>query len=314
VPRWIYALILSAMPLFALADGSADMREVSGQVMVLERMALPDDMVLMLDVVTAQDESVFSARELTQGRQSPFEFVLDVPADVPLVLRVGLRGLEDTIWLSEPLSIASGTEPVALGAIRAARVPPMGFAALLYCGNQLVEIGFMPEAVRIRLNEQIITLQPQEAASGALYVDPDNTATSIHTKADSALLRIDGAELSECRLIRPEADITQGVWSISAIEDRPTLFPSRTELVFYPDGRMSASVGCNRLIGGYRRHGGILSFGRLASTMMACPEGIREQEQKFNAVLPRVDQFVLDAEAGRLTLYAAGIAVLRARR
>ena len=312
--RWISALICFVLPLLAFSAEASETRVISGQVTVLERMALPEDMVLLLDIGDAQDDTVAEARELTDGRQSPFTFSIDAPVDIALVLRVGLRGLDDVIWLSEPVSIAAGAEQLDLGPLRAARIPPMGFAALLSCGNQLVEIGFMPESVRIRLNEQLITMHPQEAASGALYVDPDNPATMIHMKEDTALLRIDGAELSECRLIRPEADITQGVWSISAIEDRPTLFPSRTELVFYPDGRMSASVGCNRLIGGYRRHGGILSFGRLASTRLACPEGVSEQEQQFNAVLPRVDQFMLDAEAGRLTLYAAGTPVLRARR
>jgi heat shock protein HslJ len=312
--RWMSALLSFALPLLVQSAAATDLREVSGQVTVLERMALPDDMVLLLDVSDAKDSTVAIARDLTEGRQSPFTFAIDAPVDMELVLRVGLRGLDDALWLSEPVSIAAGAHPVELGPLRAARIPPMGFAALLSCGNQLIEIGFMPESLRIRLNEQLITMQPQVAASGELYADADNPATTIHLKQDSALLRIDGAELSECRLIRPEADITEGVWNISAIEDRPTLFPSRTELVFYPDGRMSASVGCNRLIGGYRRHGGILSFGRLASTRMACPEGLGDQEQHFNRVLPKVDQFILDPEAGRLTLFAAGTPVLRARR
>lgn len=287
---------------------------VSGQITVLERMALPDDTVLLLDIGSMQDETVAQTRAFTEGGQSPFPFEIEAPVDVPLVLRVGLRAMEDVIWLSEPVGIAAGTDPVDLGPLRAARIPPMGFASVLSCGNQLIEIGFMPDTLRIRLNEQLITLQPEVAASGAFYVDAENPATSIHMKGTSALLRIDGSELSECSLIRPEADITQGVWNISAIEDRATLFPSRTELVFYPDGRMSASVGCNRLIGGYRRHGGILSFGRIATTRMACPDGVGEQEQHFNEVLPKVDQFILDPESGRLTLYAAGSPVLRARR
>lgn len=312
--RWISALLCFALSLLAISAAATETRSVSGQITVLERMALPDDTVLLLDIGSAQDETLAQTRALTSGGQTPFLFEIEAPVDVPLVLRVGLRAVDDILWLSEPVSIAAGSVPVDLGPLRAARIPPMGFAAVLSCGNQLVEIGFMPESVRIRLNEQVVTLQPEVAASGALYVDPENPATSIHMRGTSALLRIDGSELSECSLIRTEADITQGVWNISSIEDRATLFPSRTELVFYPDGRMSASVGCNRLIGGYRRHGGILSFGRLASTRMACSDGVGEQERHFNEILPKVDQFVLDAEGGRLTLYAAGSPVLRARR
>jgi heat shock protein HslJ len=190
----------------------------------------------------------------------------------------------------------------------------MGYASLLSCGNQLIEIGFLPEEVRLRFNEQLITLQAQPAASGAYYVASDNPATSIHMKGDSAILRIDGAELSECTLIRPDADITQGVWNISAFGETPALFPSRTELVFYPDGRISASVGCNRMIGGYRRHGGILSFGHMASTLMACPDGLAEQERSFIAALTMVDGYRLDPEGGRLTLLANGAPVIQARK
>jgi heat shock protein HslJ/uncharacterized lipoprotein YbaY len=314
LPRLAIALIfLALMPGLATAS-EAPMRSITGQIMVLERMALPDDTVVIVDVTSATDTPITGLRRMTDGAQSPFDFALDVPADQALVLRTGLRAMGDMVWLSEPLAIAPGDSDVELAPLRAAAVPQMGFAGLMSCGNQLVEIGFLPDTLRIRLNEQAMTLQPQPAASGALYADPDNPATTLHLKEDSALLRIDGAELSECALILPDYDITQGVWNISAIEDTPALFPSRTELVFFPDGRMTASMGCNRLIGGYRRHGGFLSFGRLASTRMACPDGMGEQEQRFGAVLPKVDGYVLDADAGRLILTAQGQPILRARR
>lgn len=290
------------------------MRSLSGQIMVLERMALPDDTMLLVDLTDDSDTPVTGSRRLTEGAQSPFDFALYIPADLSLVLRVGLRTFDDMLWLSEPVAIPPGSDPLEIGALRAPRIPSMGAAGLMSCGNQLVEAGLLPDTMRIRLNEQVMTLSPQPAASGALYVDDTNPATSLHMKGDSALLRIDGAELSECALLRPEANLSQGVWNISAIEDTPALFPSRTELVFYPDGRISATVGCNRLIGGYRRHGGILSFGRLASTMMACPEGLDAQEARFNQILPKVDGYVLDAASGRLILTSGGQQILRARR
>ncbi len=291
-----------------------DTREISGQITVLERMALDEDTMILVDLSNEMDTNLASLRALTEGRQSPFAFSVSGPVDAGLVLRVGLRGQGDTFWLSEPVAIPPGSDDVDLGSIRALRTPQMGFASLLTCGNQLFEVGFLPEEVRLRLNEQVITMQAQPAASGSLYVAADNPATSIHLRGDSALVRIDGAELSECALIHPQTNITQGVWNISAIGETPTLFPSRTELVFYPDGRMAASVGCNRMVGVYRRHGGILSFGRVASTMMACPEGLSAQEHSFALTLPRVDGFTLDSDSGRLTLLSGGKPVLRARK
>lgn len=311
--RRVLALAVAAM-IAAFPASASDMREISGEIMVIERMALPDDTVFLLDLSDAQDQTVASSRSVTEGSQSPFAFQIEAPADTLLVLRAGLRAGEDMIWLTEPQGIEPGSDPLDLGTIRALRTPLMGYASLLSCGNQLIEIGFLPEEVRLRLNEQIITLQAQPAASGALFVAADNPATSVHMKDDSAIVRIDGAELTECTLIRPDADITAGVWNISAIGETPTLFPSRTELVFYPDGRISASVGCNRMIGGFRRHGGILSFGRMASTMMACPNGLEGQERNFIEALTSVDGYRLDPEAGRLTLTTGGVTVIQARK
>lgn len=312
--RVLTALFCLGIGLTSAVASEDQTRVLTGQVAVLERLALPDDAMLLVDLSTADDVPVKGLRSVTEGAQSPFEFTLEAPSEVPLVLRVGLRAMEERFWLSEPVMIAAGETEVDLGVLRAPRIPAMGLTGLLACGTQLVEIGFLPDTVRIRLNEQAITLQQQVAASGVLYIDPDNPATSLHMKGESGVLRIDGAELTECTLSRPEEDITFGVWNISALEDTPALFPSRTELVFYPDGRMVASVGCNRLIGGYRRHGGILVVERLASTRMSCPEGLGEQEVKFNAILPKVDGYILDKDAGRLTLTSGGQSVLRARR
>ncbi|WP_439562991.1 META domain-containing protein [Roseinatronobacter sp.] len=291
-----------------------DTRLVVGQVMVLERMALPDDTMLMVDISDDADTSLAAVRMPTDGAQSPFTFEIEVPADQALVVRAGLRAMDDAVWLTEPVAVAPGSDVLDLGTIRALRTQAMGFASLLACGTQLIEVGFLPEDVRLRFNEQLITMTPSVAASGALFTDPDSPATSLHMKGDTALLRIDGAELAECTLMRPELDITQGVWNITAIGDKAAVFPSRTELVFYSDGRMSASVGCNRLIGGYRRHGGILSFGRIASTMMSCPDGMMDQEHQFTTMLRRVDGYRLSSESGRLTLLAGGVAVITARR
>ena len=308
----LHALTATLVSFLALPAMSDDLRSIAGQIMLFERIAIPDTTIVLVDVSTLNDSPLLSSRSPTDGRQSPFDYAIDVPTDQDLVLRLGLRAADEMLWLSEPRLIAAGTEPLELGTIRASRVPQMGFATLYACGNTLVEIGLLPELTRVRLNEQVLSMQPQPAASGNLYVDPANPATSLHMKGETALLKVDGAELSECQVLRPEADFTQGVWNISAIEESPTLFPSRTELVFFPDGRVSATVGCNRFIGGYRRHGGILSFGAVASTMMACPDGLSEQEARFAAVLARVDGYTLDA--GRLTLTGQGQALLHARK
>lgn len=312
----LFALTLSLVvvlctPVVSQTDAQ---RNLTGQVMVLERVALPADTVLIVDITAVNTGARTELRVRTDGAQSPFPFVVDVPTTSALVVRTGLRAGGDMVWLSEPRGVDEGADAVDLGDLRATRTAPMGNSELLQCGTQMVEIGFLPEEVRLRFNEQMITLLPQPAGSGALFVNPNDPNTLIHLKADSALLTVDGAELSECRMISLEIDISDGVWNISAIADKAAIFPSRTELVFFPDGRVSATVGCNRLIGGYRRHGGFLSFGRIASTRMACADGVGEQEAAFRQALENVDGYNVNAERTRLTLTVAGKPVIQARR
>ena len=59
--------------------------------------------------------------------------------------------------------------------------------------------------------------------------------------------------------------------------------------------RASGSGGCNRIMGGYELTGDKLTFARMASTMMACPEGM-ETEQKFQKGLGQVKRWKI---AGR---------------
>ncbi|TVP69760.1 MAG: META domain-containing protein [Rhodobacteraceae bacterium] len=312
--RFLAALIFLLIPIAPLPAMAAESRSLTGEIMVLERIALPDETVMIVDLSNASDEALRDLRVVTQGRQSPFSFSIEAPQDTDLVLRVGLSAGEDMLWLSEPMKIPAGDEDLSLGTIRALRLPHMGTASLLSCGNTLLEIGLLPDTLRLRINEQVLTLNAQPAASGALYVDPANLASSVHMQGDRALVKIDGAELTECQILRPEDDLTAGVWMIRSIDESPTLFPSRTELVFFPDGRMSATVGCNRLIGSYNLYGGILTFGRIAMTRMACPEALDQQERQFMAALPRIDGLRVDIQAGRLTLLSAGTPVLQARK
>ena len=290
------------------------LRPIAGSVLVLERMALPEATVLIVDVTNAEDGALVSQRLATDGAQSPFAFALDVPADTALILRAGLRAGDDMVWMTEPRLIEAAQTPLDLGEMRAQRIPVMGFASLLVCGTQMVEIGFLPDEVRLRLNEQVLTLRAEMTATEGTYVAVDNPATSLQLTGTRGVLVVDGSTLAECTLVRPELDITAGVWNISVIGEKPAIFPSRTELVFFPDGRVSASVGCNRFIGGYRRHGGFLSVGRVASTRMGCPDGLGEQEALFSTVLAQVDGYSLSSDGTRLTLTAGGAPILQARR
>lgn len=63
--------------------------------------------------------------------------------------------------------------------------------------------------------------------------------------------------------------------------------------------RLVGSGGCNRLMGGYTLDGAHLSFGRSASTMMACPQGM-EQEHAFLETLSLVTRWRIEGQRMQL--------------
>jgi heat shock protein HslJ len=70
---------------------------------------------------------------------------------------------------------------------------------------------------------------------------------------------------------------------------------------FAPDGSVSGSAGCNTYRGAFTTENDALSIGPLATTRMACPEPILEQEGQFLAALEATSQFAIQADQ-RLTL------------
>lgn len=69
---------------------------------------------------------------------------------------------------------------------------------------------------------------------------------------------------------------------------------------FNPDGRFSAFAGCNNMMGSYKLKEEVsrIEFSKVASTMMACPDMITEQE--FAAVLEMVDNYNFDGKTLKL--------------
>ncbi|MCU0234846.1 MAG: META domain-containing protein, partial [Thermoanaerobaculales bacterium] len=83
-------------------------------------------------------------------------------------------------------------------------------------------------------------------------------------------------------------------WKLTRLGDEPVIVGERQRephlVLHQQDGRVAAFGGCNRMSGGYTRDGSSIEFSQLASTMMACPEGM-ETEQGFAAALGRARSF-----------------------
>lgn len=102
----------------------------------------------------------------------------------------------------------------------------------------------------------------------------------VGTIAGVSLLGCATMELEDIRWNLVEMD---GGPAVAAVEQRQAF------IVFEGMGapRVSGSTGCNRFAGSYARGESRLSFGPLASTKMACPDGLA-QEQAFVQALQAV--------------------------
>jgi putative lipoprotein len=103
------------------------------------------------------------------------------------------------------------------------------------------------------------------------------------------------------------ASLQDTYWKVMRIGGQAVVvvdFKREPHLILHPaDSRVSGSGGCNRLVGSYSLDGDRLSFGQMAGTMMACPEGM-EQEQRFHTALADVERWRIMGEA--LQLFDSG--------
>ncbi|MGR3462533.1 MAG: META domain-containing protein [Roseovarius sp.] len=138
---------------------------------------------------------------------------------------------------------------------------------------------------RLRIEERLC----HDDATGMPYPD------TAHLALGDRVLRGCGGD--------PADLLTGGAWQVTALGDATLIEPERLSLNFLDAGRVAGSGGCNRIAGGFSLSGEGLRLGPMASTMMACPEPLMEQERRMLDALEQVMAFDVDAR-GRLQLLA----------
>jgi len=108
--------------------------------------------------------------------------------------------------------------------------------------------------------------------------------------------------------------LTDTDWTLTQIEGETPLEGRGLDLSFAKDGRFGASAGCNRFMGEAEIDGEAITFpDKIAGTMMACPEGLAEQEETVLALLARVTSYQIEPTA-LILLDEEGTALLRYSR
>jgi len=104
-----------------------------------------------------------------------------------------------------------------------------------------------------------------------------------------------------CERQRANATLTNTYWRVDtlrgvAIEPLPGVREAHMVLHADDEPRYRATVGCNRLGGGFSLDDDRLGFGAGLSTMMACPPPLDARERELSAVLRDVFRFRISGE------------------
>jgi len=91
-------------------------------------------------------------------------------------------------------------------------------------------------------------------------------------------------------------------WQVEWLGERPLVDNSHLTLTLAEEGRAYGDGGCNRWLSGYELQGDSLKFTAPVSTMMACPQALMEQEQRFLNMLDKVTRWDFSAN-GQLQLW-----------
>lgn len=114
------------------------------------------------------------------------------------------------------------------------------------------------------------------------------------TQAQLELQRVDATPLAASA-----AALENTYWKLITLDGRPAQVQphEREAYVLLLDGRVSASSGCNKLMGSYTHRGpGELLIGPLASTRMVCLPGMKGQEAALLASYARATRYRIRSE------------------
>jgi heat shock protein HslJ len=102
-------------------------------------------------------------------------------------------------------------------------------------------------------------------------------------------------------------------WKVTEIAGKG-IVPNSTPSILFADGRVSGAGSCNRFMGGYTvgADGLTLQMSQMASTMMACPDDLMQQERVFLDTLGAVTGYSVAGNV--LTLKTADGKTIRATR
>jgi heat shock protein HslJ/membrane-bound inhibitor of C-type lysozyme len=155
--------------------------------------------------------------------------------------------------------------------------------------------GQMRDGARIHdgaLTGHHVTVEVRERVCGDSMSGMPHPYT-VHVRVDDRTFRGCGG--------RPVDLLLGAAWVIEDIGGAGIVDRSRATLRFGDDGKVGGRASCNIFTGSYALTGESLTFGKVASSMMACAPALMEQERRFLDLLQAVHRFEI-GDSGALVL------------
>jgi len=97
-------------------------------------------------------------------------------------------------------------------------------------------------------------------------------------------------------------DLTGKMWALSTLAGKPPVAGTSITARFTSDGKVGGSAGCNQYAGTYTVSGNSIQVSSpLASTMMACPEAVMDQESAYLKALGEAKTYAVKEDQLTLT-------------
>ena len=100
------------------------------------------------------------------------------------------------------------------------------------------------------------------------------------------------------------SSLTGSEWILTALEGQPLIAEAPITAAFTEELQVGGTSGCNTYSGSYEVDGDTISFGLMATTRVACPQPIMQQETSYLTVLERTQTYAVTDDL--LTLYGPG--------
>lgn len=178
---------------------------ITGEAMMRERIALPDDAELVVEARGFQNALLATHSDESNGRQVPWPFELAIPQGVAAKLTAAIRIDGANRFVSEPVMIAAGNNDADIGDIMLTAFTPAAFSSTFMCGDIRLQVGFQGEEAVVETDERIYHLAPTISADGAKYQSEDGRNV-FWSKGDTALVTLDGQDLPDCVMVPAEAE------------------------------------------------------------------------------------------------------------